>query len=528
MSEPATNTCEPELPPDAPLRETRHRLRETVREYARRVRGSLCADIVLPLLPTAVCVLIGTVVLGFVIWAWVRKVEPTLARSRETASILPTLTATSLSVEGVAARIEQDLKVLQEGKKELERKEREFQQKRAELGEPGVRMAQLEEQLETTQKERDELRAKLSDKTEELGRKANEWRATLDGLKATLDASKLAKAEQLQPYVDLLKRLEEATRCDGKPVDLKQYRDLLDRIQKGITRPNANAEPQLVEYARQEMAQAIGGVFDQRASVFTDISRRLGTVESALKSMTGELLRQQAAEDVALILYHTQALDAGRYFAVVWEWVQTNPRLLHANYRCGVYAAANAKIDKLWALDEPHLNPEKFMLPVRGTTDPQGRVVSQDKTLEEPQNLNLNQDIFGPVPPSTSPIRRRCILVVSAECPPLDARNPNWQHVDTVDVVVVDELGRPGRDLASVMERLTRWDEFCRHKNGDVVWLRADGPAGQPFDEATRNALRRHLDRLLPPRVPSPLAKPRPVVSPAKPVATSRSGGGGE
>ena len=376
-------------------------------EYARRVQRSLRADLVFQLLPSAICLLIGVAVLSFVIWAWVQEVKPTLARGREAANTLPTLNTASQSVQGVAARIKQDLEILREGEKELDRKERDLRQRQSELGEPGVRMAKLEEELETARKERNELQAKLHDKTEELGKRADEWKATLDGLKATLDAGKLAKSEQLQPYVDLLKRLEEATKRDGKPVDLKRYLDLLDTIQKVITPLKENATVPLVAAARQELETAIGAAFEQRASVFTDISRRVGTVESALKSMAGELLRQQASEDVALILYHTQALDAGRYFAVVGEWVQANPRLIYANYRCGVYAAANAKIDKLWPLEEPYLTPEKFMLPVRVITDPQGRAVSQDKTLEEPQNLNLDQDVFLPASPSASAPRRR-------------------------------------------------------------------------------------------------------------------------
>jgi len=376
-------------------------------EYARRVQRSLRADLVFQLLPSAICLLIGVAVLSFVIWAWVQEVKPTLARGREAANTLPTLNTASQSVQGVAARIKQDLEILREGEKELDRKERDLRQRQSELGEPGVRMAKLEEELETTRKERNELQAKLHDKTEELGKRADEWKATLDGLKATLDAGKLAKSEQLQPYVDLLKRLEEATKRDGKPVDLKRYLDLLDTIQKVITPLKENATVPLVAAARQELETAIGAAFEQRASVFTDISRRVGTVESALKSMAGELLRQQASEDVALILYHTQALDAGRYFAVVGEWVQANPRLIYANYRCGAYAAANAKIDKLWTLEEPYLTPEKFMLPVRVITDPQGRAVSQDKTLEEPQNLNLDQDVFLPASPSASAPRRR-------------------------------------------------------------------------------------------------------------------------
>ena len=376
-------------------------------EYARRVQRSLRADLVFQLLPSAICLLIGVAVLSFVIWAWVQEVKPTLARGREAANTLPTLNTASQSVQGVAARIKQDLEILREGEKELDRKERDLRQRQSELGEPGVRMAKLEEELETARKERNELQAKLHDNTEELGKRADEWKATLDGLKATLDAGKLAKSEQLQPYVDLLKRLEEATKRDGKPVDLKRYLDLLDTIQKVITPLTENATVPLVAAARQELETAIGAAFEQRASVFTDISRRVGTVESALKSMAGELLRQQASEDVALILYHTQALDAGRYFAVVGEWVQANPRLIYANYRCGVYAAANAKIDKLWPLEEPYLTPEKFMLPVRVITDPQGRAVSQDKTLEEPQNLNLDQDVFLPASPSASAPRRR-------------------------------------------------------------------------------------------------------------------------
>ena len=387
--------------------EARRRLRETMGEYARRVQRSLRADLVFQLLPSAICLLIGVAVLSFVIWAWVQEVKPTLARGREAANTLPTLNTASQSVQGVAARIKQDLEILREGEKELDRKERDLRQRQSELGEPGVRMAKLEEELETARKERNELQAKLHDNTEELGKRADEWKATLDGLKATLDAGKLAKSEQLQPYVDLLKRLEEATKRDGKPVDLKRYLDLLDTIQKVITPLTENATVPLVAAARQELETAIGAAFEQRASVFTDISRRVGTVESALKSMAGELLRQQASEDVALILYHTQALDAGRYFAVVGEWVQANPRLIYANYRCGVYAAANAKIDKLWPLEEPYLTPEKFMLPVRVITDPQGRAVSQDKTLEEPQNLNLDQDVFLPASPSASAPRRR-------------------------------------------------------------------------------------------------------------------------
>ena len=387
--------------------EARRRLRETMGEYARRVQRSLRADLVFQLLPSAICLLIGVAVLSFVIWAWVQEVKPTLARGREAANTLPTLNTASQSVQGVAARIKQDLEILREGEKELDRKERDLRQRQSELGEPGVRMAKLEEELETARKERNELQAKLHDNTEELGKRADEWKATLDGLKATLDAGKLAKSEQLQPYVDLLKRLEEATKRDGKPVDLKRYLDLLDTIQKVITPLTENATVPLVAAARQELETAIGAAFEQRASVFTDISRRVGTVESALKSMAGELLRQQASEDVALILYHTQALDAGRYFAVVGEWVQANPRLIYANYRCGAYAAANAKIDKLWTLEEPYLTPEKFMLPVRVITDPQGRAVSQDKTLEEPQNLNLDQDVFLPASPSASAPRRR-------------------------------------------------------------------------------------------------------------------------
>lgn len=191
-----------------------------------------------------------------------------------------------------------------------------------------------------------------------------------------------------------------------------------------------------------------------------------------------EVTRREARrEDVALVVFHSKRLDGNLFVPLLKRvFLQDNYRVSFANYRLGLFRAANGTIEATQVDLQPDMKrPVLPKLLEFQTPDP-------DST-EKSQSLNP-QDIFQSVAPST---RRRVVIVASSEAEPPKLDDPGWENIQCYTILV----DQTGREKEATSEAWKKWEAFCARRSKKNV-------APPLVGEASLISFERSQDQVLP------------------------------
>jgi flagellar motility protein MotE (MotC chaperone) len=201
----------------------------------------------------------------------------------------------------------------------------------------------------------------------------------------------------------------------------------------------------IVKDISRTMADAIGLMqkeIDRVDQQFFGLARNIDVLRR-------EVTRREARhEDVALVIFHSKRLDGKLFTATLREiFLQDNYRLSFANYRLGLYVAANGKIEANEVNLQP--DPQHPVLPANLEFQPPDPVSTELTQALEPK------DIF---PPTAVPTRRRMVIVASSDAEPPKPGEPKWDGIQCY-AILIDQTGKLEEGKS---EAWKKWRAFCR------------------------------------------------------------------
>lgn len=294
--------------------------------------------------------------------------------------------------------------------------------------------------------------------------------------------------DEARARADLLAKDLAACKSSLEAAEIEAFKQLVKALNELFLSKNEKGLPKVVTEVSRVTSDSVSDVIQTKLEDrIANVQKHLLAFEDQIKSMASQLKREAEAEDVALILFNSRVLHVNRYFEAVEQLASENPYRNFRRFRYGVYIAANSTVQKtLLDLKQTHFDPQAFTAPNIGDQKP--------TATEDPHGLDVLKLIFKKAQPEKSGRQRRCALVLSTDCRPLQANNKNWDGVD-VDVILVDQqvhIEDAGRQY-EVLQRCLAWDQFCRAHNGEAIVFRVARPSvsnagGQPKSDVPKKA----------------------------------------
>src|SRR5262249_10572787 len=158
-----------------------------------------------------------------------------------------------------------------------------------------------------------------------------------------------AVAKQVNEAFDSRQVKENISRSVASAVNAK---DVSEVVSKGISAAVDEAIKKSVDKAAEKGAEKASADFrdvvvNELGKPVANVNRKFDVVSTDLKGLTMQLLKRETTkQDVALVLYHCNKIDANKFFPAVKEVAAEVPSPVYPGHRLGIFAAWNDKVEK--------------------------------------------------------------------------------------------------------------------------------------------------------------------------------------
>ncbi|MGF1580675.1 MAG: hypothetical protein ACFCD0_15035 [Gemmataceae bacterium] len=237
-----------------------------------------------------------------------------------------------------------------------------------------------------------------------------------------------------------------------------------------LTREQTQGSQALPKEVAKETGRLLGKVFrlnagDPLNNLRTDVSQLTTTV----RQLQDQFHRETAPRDVAIVVYHAKDISAYPLLGMINTLLQNHPYdKSYPRYRLGVYTASDNKVTPIaplgWSSPKKAGNgkkPEKSELPNFSPS-----LSDRTQHTEDVGQLDVDQNIFGKAKSLNNTVVRKCVFVVSSNCPPPKATG-GYKNTNVCVIIVQHQTAKTRP--TNVPKHQFAWERFCRQHGGGAV-----------------------------------------------------------